>query len=149
MFVVWLLGRMGVIDAPFSRSLLFSAFVLGFVVPCGAYFGFLLGCTDPVLTACDDCVVLRSIVFPWRTAELNKAEIQDVQADWRPRTSHARLVFTVTEECFARERTNRVWINCRDNRLAFEFSNVSATPDDAAAEIRRILRLHQTPAAVT
>jgi len=136
---VWMLEWMLGIGAEFIISLGFSAFIYLFVIPVGALMAYLIVNREPVVAVRGSCLHITSPAFPWRKTVLPVRDVLNIETDWMPNTSHARIVFSVKPERFGEQHRSEPWIKRKNNKLYLDVLNTDHTPEEAMTFLRGVL----------
>ena len=112
---------------------------LGYVTPFALLLIYLMVNREPVVAVRGSSVHLASPTFPWRKTIVASRDIVSIETDWLQDTSHARIVFCVTPERFAEQNRSGPWIKRKDGKLYLDVLNTDYTPQEAAANLRRVL----------
>lgn len=139
--LLWLLERFHGVGAEFILIPGFTAFVFLFVTPFTLLMLHRIVNDEPVLLAENGRVNVSNVTLPWLRAELLVDEIITIESDWIEDTSHARIAFRVTPECYARQPRFGAWNAKRNGTLYFDILNTDCTPDAAARTLRLMLRM--------
>lgn len=139
--IIWLLERFRGIGAEFSQSIGYSVFVWLFVAPVTVWLVYLAWNREPVVSVVGSSIHVSSPSLSWRMTTLAASDILSIESDWLPGTSHARVVFKVSDEEFANHRRRGPWIKRKDSKLYLDVLNTELNPDQVAAKLRTILEV--------
>ena len=139
--VVWImefLTGMRVEGIPF---IVFSAFVILFVLPVASLMTYLAVTREPVVAVRGDSVHVTSPTLAWRKAILPSSDIVDIETDWIRDTSYAMIVFRVKPERFALQTRSGPWNRRKEDKLYLNVLNTDHTPAEAAVALCVALRM--------